>query len=424
VACARRASRPSTARVWRLRKKAGLAVRAEGYGWSFPQKPQFSWDKLRGIKEREITRLSGLYENNLIKSGVTIFRDRAVVEGVNAVRLSHQETRLSAKHILVAVGGRPRVPDIEGCELGLNSDHMFDLAALPDTLLVVGGGYIALEFACLFQRLGTKVCVVHRRQTVLPGFDVDLRNELMDAMRRDGIELRLGANITQVKAQGERRHVTFDKGDAATYGSILFATGRVPNTEGLGLEKAGLTLDANGVVKVDADSFTGVNNIHAVGDVTDRVNLTPVAIREGHAFADSVFGNKPWHVTHDPVATAVFTTPEIGTVGLTQEQALEKGLEIDVYKARFRSLKHTLTRRQEYTLMKLIVESESGIVIGVHILGEDAGEMIQLAGVAVQNRLTKTQWDATIAVHPTAAEELVTMRIAERKSPLQAKAAP
>jgi glutathione reductase (NADPH) len=389
---------------------------AEGYGWSFPQKPDFSWEKLRDVKEREVTRLSGLYEDNLIKAGVVIFHERAVVEGNNAVRLSQQETRLTARHILVAVGGRPRMPDIVGCELGLTSDDMFDLPQQPQTLLVVGGGYIALEFACLFQRLGTRVSVVHRRAHVLPDFDADIRNELMAAMRHDGVELRLGTNITQVTQQGSSRHVIFDQGPPAAYDAVLFATGRVPNTDGLGLEKAGLDLDSSGVVRVDTSSRTASDAVYAVGDVTDRVNLTPVAIREGHAFADSLYGKKPWNVAHDPVATAVFTTPEIGVVGLTEEAALRKSLSVDIYKTRFRSLKHTLTRRQERTLMKLVVDTATDVVLGVHILGEDAGELIQLAAVIVQNKLTKAALDATIAVHPTAAEELVTMRNAERKT--------
>lgn len=383
---------------------------AEGFGWSFPAAPVFSWDAMRDAKEREVSRLAGIYEQNVLKAGVTVHHDRAVMDAPHTVRLVKSGQSFSARHILIATGGHPVLPDIPGKELILSSDHMFDLPVFPKRLLVVGGGYIGVEFACLFQRLGAEVTLAHRGDKLLRGFDMDLRDDLMHAMDAAGVTLLMQRGVTALAAEGDARRVIYDNGESAVFDAVMFATGRAPNTQGLGLESLGVMLGKRGEISVDECSRSSAPQIFAVGDVTGGMALTPLAIREGHALADSLFGGKPWMVSRDCVATAVFSTPEIGTVGLSEEAAREKGHRVDIYRTRFRSLKHTLTRRQERTLMKLVVDAVTDRVLGVHILGEDAGEMIQLAAVAVQNGLTKADFDRTVAVHPTAAEELVTLR--------------
>jgi glutathione reductase (NADPH) len=326
------------------------------------------------------------------------------------VRLGDGKT-LTAKNVLIATGGHPFAPHIPGAELAISSNEAFDLKELPKRLLIAGGGYIALEFACMFQRLGSEVTLVHRGDKVLRGFDEDLRDEIMLALAAEGVTLKMNNTVAEIAETGSGcRKVTYVTGDDDEFDVVFFATGRRPNTDGLGLDKAGVQVAPGGAVKVDAASRTNVPHIFAVGDVTDRVNLTPVAIREGHAVADSLFGGKDWKVDHSLIATAVFSTPEIGTIGLTEQDARDQLIPIDMYKSRFRSLKHTMTRRQERTFMKLIVDAKTDRVMGVHIMGEDAGEMIQLAAVAVGMGATKADFDRTVAVHPTAAEELVTMR--------------
>ncbi len=383
---------------------------AAGYGWTLHTPPEFSWPALIGAKDREIGRLSELYGKNLERSGVTQYAGRAVFEDAHTLRLADGKT-VTAKYILVATGGHPTFPHIPGAELAVSSDQVFDLKELPKRIAIVGGGYIALEFACMFQRLGAEVTLIHRGDKILRGFDEDLRDEIMLAMAAEGVTLKMNNTIAKIERGDEDcRKVTYVTKDDDEFDVVFFATGRAPNTAGLGLDKAGVELGERGEIKVDAGSRTNVPHIYAVGDVTDRVNLTPVAIREGHAFADSVFGGNNWQVDHSLFATAVFSTPEIGTLGMTEQDARDEMMPIDVYRSRFRSLKHTLTRRQERTFMKLVVDAKTDRVMGVHIMGEDAGEMIQLAAVAVGMGATKADFDRTIAVHPTAAEELVTMR--------------
>ncbi len=384
---------------------------AAGFGWTIPKKPEFSWNALRDAKDKEIGRLSEIYQRNLERTDVTVYQTRAEVVDAHTVRLIGEDRTITAKNILIATGGHPVAPHIPGAELAISSNEAFDLPELPDRILIVGGGYIALEFACLFQRLGSKVTLIHRGEKVLRGFDEDLRDELMLAMAAEGITLKMNNTVAKIEAtENDCRRVEYMAGDTDDFDVVFFATGRSPNTQGLGLEAAGVALGARDAIKVDQNSRTNVPNIFAVGDVTDRINLTPVAIREGHALADMLFSEKKWVPDHSLVATAVFSTPEIGTVGLTEQQARDEMMAVDIYKTRFRSLKHAMTRRQERTFMKLVVDAKSDKVLGVHIMGEDAGEMIQIAAIAVGMGATKADFDRTVAVHPTAAEELVTLR--------------
>jgi glutathione reductase (NADPH) len=388
---------------------------ARGFGWNIPE-PRFDWSKLRDSVASEVTRLSGLYRKGLDGAGVTIVESRAVIAGPNTVRLTKTGEAVSARHILIATGGWPSLePVIPGGELGITSNEVFHLPELPKTMVVVGGGYIALEFACLFQRLGVHVTLVHRGDNVLRGFDEDIRTRLREALVHDGLTLRLSTTISRIDlAAGGTRLVSLSDGTQLEAGVVLVATGRRAHTAGLGLETAGITAKADGSIPVDDNSQTAVPSIHAVGDVTNRVNLTPVAIREGHAFADSTFGNKPWHMDHSLVASAVFTTPEIGTIGLTEAQAVAKGHAVTVFESGFRPMKATISGRHERIYMKLIADRASDRVLGVHILGHDAGEIIQSVGIAVTMGATKADFDRTIALHPSAAEELVTMRTARK----------
>jgi glutathione reductase (NADPH) len=391
---------------------------AAAFGWTLGQ-PQFDWPTLRDAVAGEVTRLSGLYRKGLEAALVEIREERATVAGPHEVRLQASGRTVTARHILVATGGWPAFdPPIPGGELGISSNEIFHLPSLPKRLLVVGGGYIALEFASLFARLGVAVTLLHRGDNVLRGFDEDLRTRLREALGHAGIALRLGCTIDRIELlpDGTRRaHCAH--GDPIDADVILVATGRRPNTKGLGLEEAGVKLGPAGQVMVDAGSISSVPSIAAVGDVTNRVNLTPVAIREGHAFADTAFGNKPWTVDHTLIASAVFTTPELGTVGLTEQQAMATGRELRIFETGFRPMKATISGRNERIYMKLVVDAETDRVLGVHILGHDAGEIIQAVAIAVTMGATKADFDRTIALHPSAAEELVTMRT-PRKSAL------
>jgi len=385
---------------------------AAGFGWTLPQAPVFDWPTLRDAVASEVTRLSGLYRKGLEGAKVAIREERAVVEGPHQVRLAKSGEMIRARHILVATGGWPTFdPPIPGGELGISSNEIFHLPALPKRLLVVGGGYIALEFASLFARLGVAVTVLHRGDNILRGFDEDIRNRLRDALVHAGIHMRLGCTIERIEElpDGTRRAHCL-KGEPIDADTVLVATGRRPNTRGLGLEQAGVALGSLGEIKVDAASVSSVPSIHAVGDVTNRVNLTPVAIREGHAFADSTFGSRNWTVDHATIASAVFTTPEVGTVGLSEEQALAAGHKVTVFESGFRPMKATISGRQERIYMKLVVDAQSDKVLGVHILGHDAGEIVQAVAIAVTMGATKADFDRTVALHPSAAEELVTMR--------------
>ena len=384
---------------------------AAGYGWTIPQKPVFDWSKLVAAKEKEITRLSGLYSANLGRAGVEMVASRAEVIGPHRVKLLADGREISAKYILVATGGSPVMePAIPGVEHCVTSNEVFDLEVFPKRLLVVGGGYIAVEFASIFARLGSEVHQAMRADNVLRGFDADMRNGVRDALTHAGVNFHFGVLPTKIEKSVAGYRVTLSTGDALEVDQVLLATGRRPHTKGLGLESAGVELDGAGAVKVDAHARTNVPSIYAVGDVTNRVNLTPVAIREGHAFADTVFGGKEVVVGYEAIPTAVFTTPEIGTVGMSEEEARAAFAIVDIYSASFRPMKATLSGRAEKTIMKIVVDGATDRVLGVHILGHDAGEMAQLLGIAVKMGATKADFDATMAVHPTAAEELVTMR--------------
>jgi glutathione reductase (NADPH) len=386
---------------------------AKGFGWNIPA-ASFDWPRLRDNVEAEVTRLSGLYRKGLDAAGVRIVETRAVIEDAQTVRLTATGERIHAKTILVATGGWPSLePAIPGGELGITSNEVFHLEALPQRMVVVGGGFIALEFASVFTRLGVDVHVVHRGTNVLRGFDEDLRIRLRDALAQAGITLHLTTTISRIEDAGKGlRRAHLSDGTAIEAGVVLVATGRRPNTQGLGLEAAGVALRANGAVKVDANSRSSVASIYAVGDVTDRVNLTPVAIREGHAFADTVFGKRNWNVDHSLYASAVFTTPELATVGMSEEQAVEAGHSVKVFETGFRPMRATISGGQERIYMKLVTDAVTDKVLGVHMLGDAAAEIIQSIAIAVSMGATKADFDRTIALHPSAAEEFVTMRVA------------
>jgi glutathione reductase (NADPH) len=384
---------------------------AAGFGWSI-EGARFDWGALRRNRDAEIARLERIYRSLLTGSEVEIIDDRAVIEGPQSVRLVGSGRLVTAKHILIAVGGHPTLePPIEGGELAITSNDVFELDSQPERILVVGGGYIAVEFAGIFAGLGSKTSLLHRGEKLLRGFDEDVRDALGDAYTKQGINLLLGRTLSKLERVDGAIRATLSDGEALVFDQVLVATGRRPNTRHLGLEQAGIATDAVGAIPVDTFSRTIVPSIYAVGDVTNRANLTPIAIREGHAFADTVFGDKPWCVDHTLIPTGVFSTPEIGTIGHGEEAARALYGDITIYKASFRPLKATLSGSEDRVLMKLVVETATERVVGVHIVGHDAGEMIQLAAVAVTMGATKADFDRTIAVHPTAAEELVTMRV-------------
>jgi glutathione reductase (NADPH) len=383
---------------------------AAGFGWSVAE-PSFDWATLIRNKDAEIARLESIYRANLEKAGVEIVDTRAIIEDAHTIRLVKSGTRIRSRYILIAVGAHPTLePRIPGGELGITSNEVFHLDRFPERLLVVGGGYIAVEFAGVFAGLGSQVTLLHRGDKLLRGFDEDIRDALGEAYGKCGIRLALGRTVDRADRKNEAIAATLSDGSVIELDQVLVATGRRPNTAGLGLETAGIAVDAAGAIPVDGYSQTITPSIYAVGDVTNRANLTPVAIREGHAFADTVFGGRPTMVDHSLIPTAVFSTPEIGVIGLSEGTALRLHGEIDIYKTSFRPMKATLSGRDERTLLKLVVDRATDKVLGVHILGHDAGEMIQLVGVAVTMGATKADFDRTIAVHPTAAEELVTMR--------------
>jgi glutathione reductase (NADPH) len=384
---------------------------AAAFGWQTGA-ATFDWPKLRDAVAAEVTRLSGLYRKGLKSAGVEIVEERALVTGPNSVRLATSGESIRARHILVATGGHPVLePVIPGGHLGITSNEVFHLPGLPARMAVVGGGYIALEFASIFARLGVAVTLVHRGDNVLRGFDEDIRTRLRDALVHAGITLKLGLTISRMdEGAGAVRRLSLSDGSVIEADVVLVATGRRANTNGLGLESAGVVLNSDGSIKVDANSATSVPSIHAVGDVTNRVNLTPVAIREGHAFADSTFGGKPWSVQHHPFASAVFTTPEVATIGLGEQDAIKAGHDVRIFDTQFRAMRATMTGREDRTYMKLVVDAVTDKVLGAHMLGPDAGEIIQSVGVAVTMGATKADFDRTIALHPSAAEEFVTMR--------------
>jgi glutathione reductase (NADPH) len=382
---------------------------AAGFGWTVPE-PTFSWPTLIANKDREIDRLEAAYVNTLERYKVQIVRSRAVIEDANTVRLS-TGARVHAETILIATGGWPHLgPKIPGLEHVISSNEAFHLAELPKRIVIQGGGYIAVEFACIFAGLGSKVTLVYRGEKILRGFDDDIREHLRSEMQTRGIDILCGHTVDAVEKAGDEFMVRLSDGNAIAADKVMFAIGRRPNIMGVGCETLGIKCHEHGGIEVDEYSRTSVPNIYAVGDVTNRVNLTPVAIREGHAFADTVYGGKPTKVDHRDVPTAVFSEPELGVIGLTEAEAREKFPVLDVYKASFRSMKMVVAARATRCFMKLLVDGDTGRVVGCHIAGPEAGEMIQLVGIAFRMGATKADFDATMAVHPTVAEELVTMR--------------
>jgi glutathione reductase (NADPH) len=383
---------------------------AAGFGWTVPT-PTFDWPTLIANKDREIARLEAAYVGMLERAGVTIEKTRAVIEDAHTIRLLSSGRRVSAATILIATGAGPSYgPAIPGIEHVISSNEAFDLAELPRRVLVQGGSYIAVEFAGIFAGLGSKVTLVYRGENILRGFDDDVRKHLREEMERRGIHVLTGTTVTAVEKTGGHLCAHLSVGMQVTADQAMFALGRPPHVKGLGLEAAGVELAENGGIAVDDYSRTSVPNIYAVGDVTNRINLTPVAIREGHALADTVFGGKPTMVDHTNVPTAVFSEPEVGVVGLTEAKARTLLAKVDIYQAMFRPMKATLSGRDTTVLLKLVVDGTSDRVVGCHIVGEGAGEMIQVLGIAVKMGATKADFDATMAVHPTTAEELVTMR--------------
>ncbi|MET4633570.1 glutathione-disulfide reductase [Kaistia defluvii] len=383
---------------------------AIGFGWT-PGEATFDWSRLVAAKDAEIDRLNGIYIRNLERSGAKLVQSRAEIIDPHTVRLVAEDRLVTAKYILVATGGAPYiVPDLPGRELAISSNEAFHLERLPERIVVVGGGYIAVEFAGIFNGLGVETTLVHRGDALLRGFDADLRRTLREEIEKKGIRVLTGDVITSIEKTADGLLAHTRSGEALFAGEVMIATGRAPNTRGLGLESAGVQLDGAGAVIVDEFSQSNVPSIYAVGDVTNRVNLTPVAIREGHAFADTVFGGKRISVDHLGIPKAVFSQPEIGSVGLSEEEALAEFTAVDVYQTSFRPMKHTLSGRNEKTLMKLLVDADSDRVVGCHILGPDAGEIVQIVAITLKMRATKADFDSTMALHPTAAEELVTMR--------------
>jgi len=383
---------------------------AAGYGWRLSE-PAFDWPTLIANKDREIARLEAAYTANLTRANVTIVKSRAVLHDAHTVRLLADGSRVRARHILVATGARPGMGNgIAGIEHVISSNEAFHLAELPQRILIQGGGYIAVEFACIFAGLGSAVTLVYRGENILRGFDDDVRAHLRQEMERAGIRIITKRIVEAVEQVDHGLCVELSDHDDLLVDKVMFATGRRPNVAGLGLEAAGVRLDEKGAIAVDALSRTSVPHIYAVGDVTDRLALTPVAIREGHAFADTVFGGKPTVVDHTHVPTAVFSEPEVGVIGLTETQARERYHHIDIYKTTFRPMKTVFVGSEARTLMKLVVDGASDRVLGCHIVGPDAAEMIQVLGIAIKMGATKADFDATMALHPTAAEELVTMR--------------
>ena len=392
-------------------------VFASGYPEQMAQAKEYGWDVTMGGHDwigfrdhlhGELDRLEQAYRNNLVKANVEIFDMRATIADPHTVALADGRT-VTAKHILVAVGGRPDFPDDQAREFGISSNEVFHLDEMPKRLLVVGGGYIACEFACIFNGLGTEVTQFYRGAQVLRGFDDESRGLVAEAMRDKGIDIHLGTTIIGMEKREGGVWVKASNGHEHVFDKVLFATGRVPNTDGLGLEEAGVKVGRRGEIVVDEWSQTNIPSIYAVGDVTNRINLTPVAIREGHAFADTVFGGTPRKPDHDLVPSAIFTQPEYGTVGMTEEEAREDH-RIEVYCTSFRPMQTAFIHRPDRVLFKLIVDQDTRKVLGCHIVAPNAGELIQLAGVAVKMGATKEDFDRTVAVHPTISEEMVTMR--------------
>ena len=385
---------------------------AAGYGWTIPT-PHFDWNTLVANKNKEIARLEGLYRQNVKAAGVEIIMDRAVFEDEHTIRLVKENRTVTAKHILIATGGRPSrdtggAPGAEHC---ITSNEAFYLEKFPRRIVIAGGGYIAVEFAHIFHGLGAEVTLLYRGPKILRGFDEDMRDALTDSMNARGIRVVVDRVLKRIDKRDGEVFAFTDKDEMIETDDVMLAIGRVPNTADMGLNKIGLKLGKRGRVEVDKYSRTNIEHIYAIGDVTDRMALTPVAIHEAMSFVKTVFDGVPTPVDHTFVPTAVFSQPEIGTVGMTEHSALAHGHAIDVYKSSFRPLKNTLSGRDERALFKLIVDSKDNRVLGCHIFGPEAAEIVQIVAVAMKMGATKADFDATIALHPSVAEELVTMRI-------------
>jgi glutathione reductase (NADPH) len=383
---------------------------AAGFGWTIPP-VTFDWPTLIANKDKEIARLEGIYTANVEKSGARVVKTRAVFEDAHTLRLATGET-VKAKYVLIATGGAPNHGEpIPGIDHVISSNEVFHLPELPKRIVIQGGGYIALEFACIFAGFGSDVTLVYRGDNVLRGFDEDVRAHVRAEMEKEGISILTGCTVNRIDEQGKEFTTYLSNGSSIASDQVMFAIGRHPNVANLGLEKTGVAINPNnGGIAVDSFSRTSVPNIYAIGDVTHRTNLTPVAIREGHAFADTVFGKRSVQVDHADIPTAVFSQPEVGTVGLTEAQARGHFSHVDIYKTDFRPIKSTMSGRDTRVLMKLIVDGTTDRVVGCHVVGDGAAEIVQVLGIAVKMKATKADFDATMALHPTAAEELVTMR--------------
>jgi glutathione reductase (NADPH) len=383
---------------------------AQGFGWSVGA-ATFDWRTLMAAKNREIARLEGLYRKGVENAGATVFSERAEIAGPNSVRLVGSGKTATAAKILVATGGRPNpMAELPGHELCITSNDAFELAALPRSIVIHGGGYVAVEFAGIFAGLGSRVTLVARGPRLLRGFDTDLADLLAEAMRARGVDVIMDTRIEQVSATaGGGRRIGLSGGRTIEAEQVMLATGRLANTRGLGLEGAGVRVAANGAIAVDAWSRSSVPDILAIGDVTDRIALTPVAIHEAMCLVETEFKGNPTSPDHELVPTAVFSQPEIGSVGLSEAEAARRHSRVDVYKALFRPMKHTLTGRDERTMMKIVTDGANGRVLGVHLFGPDSAEIVQSVAIAVKMGATKADFDRTMALHPTAAEELVTM---------------
>jgi glutathione reductase (NADPH) len=380
---------------------------AAGFGWTVPE-PTFHWPTLVANKDKEIARLNGIYERILANAGVTILKNRATIVDPHQVECGGKT--YSAKHILVATGSWPTVPGIPGKELAITSNEAFFLPELPKSAIVVGGGYIAVEFASIFNGLGVKTTLVYRGKRLLRGFDAELGAKLAEEMAKKGVAIRFESDLASLAKSADGVTATFKDASVMETGVVMYATGRKPNTRNLGLEAAGVNLATDGAIQVNKHLQSSVPSIHAIGDVTNRINLTPVATAEGMALAKTLFRNEPTEMDYDTIPTAIFSIPNLATVGLSEEAAKERGHGVDIYKTGFRALKHTLSGSEEKTFMKLVVDASTQKVLGAHMMGADAGEIIQGIAIAIKCGATKAQFDSTIGIHPTAAEEFVTLR--------------
>lgn len=379
---------------------------AEGFGWS-PVETKHDWAKLIANKDSELNRLEGIYHNLLKNAGVEEITGTGKVVDAHTVEVNGKH--ITAEHILIATGGWPSLPQIPGIEHAFTSNEALDLPSLPDRIVIVGGGFIAVEFAGIFNALGADVHIVIRADNILRGFDETMREALRDELVKSGITIHTGINITAIDKGDDGLTLTLDNGSELKTDALMYATGRAPNSRGIGLEEAGVKLDPKGAVIVDEFSKTSVDSIYAIGDVTDRIQLTPVALAEGMAFVKTIYEGIPTSTSYENVPSAVFSQPPIGTVGLTEADA-RKNHDVEIYRSGFRAMKHTLSGRDERSVMKLIVDKKTDVVLGAHMMGADAPEIIQGIAIAVKAGATKADFDATIGIHPTAAEEFVTMR--------------